>query len=663
MILHSIKLKNFMKHEDLTVDFASGLNLIRSPNEGGKSTILFGISYNFFGSTSLPQSLDDTTTWNAPKNSMKTTVEFSVEDQRYMSKRSASGAELYKLPSESPLAVGHRETSEVIATLLDLPSVAAASSLLVANQNDIRGVISLGATAAAAFIEELIDMREIDDMIKDVSEKITHSSDAKKQAVASADAAAEQLEALEKPTKTGRLKATVKKLEKEKDGLNESVAEVRREATDLRVAEQTSRSQLATAKALLSGLVIKIDKAYEGLRMPVAEDTVTDKDVSETAKLLAETQAYDFYVNDFFPYTESRPETEWEGSFASFTLYMESLTEKQERIRNNISDLKIAIAESQSRIITETTCPTCGQEICDVDEAEAGNQIIKARVVELQRDLSDANDDFAEYTALIQEAKQLLTFDQKQRLWVAQRPLVIETDTNFVPSRIAMLNGIPEQPSRRVTQVEFNELCVLRDKHKAMNESYNSNKAEYDKLKREEEVYQQKIIDLTTEHEQHYEAMIEVEELLRTRVEELEEVTAEVNDKRRVLDNIEMNNKRIEESRVTLEDTITKWRTTAEDIQRNSGLISALRAARLEISALLWQKLLGVTENYFSIFRGQPSTLSMSKKGILVDGHLSAPSGSTLDVLGLALRLAMSKLFANNGLCSSNDRWAAGCGV
>ncbi len=662
MLLIKVGLKNFMKHESLSVSLEAGMNVIRGSNEAGKSSLLTGIAYNWFGSMALPQPVDDTVTWGAKKTAMKTMTQFSIGPNTYVCYRSASGAELYRGDKDEinakPLVTGHKEVSAVVATLFELPSVATATKLQIASQNDIRGVISLGATAAAAFIEELINMSDIDEMIKDVSGQITYSSDAKKQAVASADAAEEQLKELGKLKSTKKLENVVKKLNDNQTHLNSEKSEAYEAVTQAHIAEQTCISQLNTTTALRNGLVDKIAKAAGKLRLPV--DVISDDDIAAEAELLAQTQIYNFYINEFLPHQKTRMEAEWEGTFESFELYMKGLEDQRENLNESITETKVDMAKVEASIITETTCPTCGQEICDAHEVEIQNTVLEGTLADLEITLTDTVDKLANCNSLLTEANRLLTFHKNQLLWVSKRPMVTEVNTNVVPSVIDMVAGEPVKPERSVTQSAFNTLCLKRDQQKAAMDAYTENKNLHDRLLEEEAEYGIKVDELNAEKEKLQAALLEAKEDFRVKSAEFDEASAEFRTKEQELSMIKLGNEALKKSKADLEATKETWSKKAEEIQRNSNLISALRSARLDISSLLWQKLLGVTENYFSLFRGRPSTLSMSKKGILVDGHLSAPSGSTLDVLGLALRLAMSKLFANNGLCIL-DEPSAGC--
>ena len=48
-MIESIRVKNFRKHEDLTLDFDKKFNLIHGRNNAGKSTLFYGIEYCLFG--------------------------------------------------------------------------------------------------------------------------------------------------------------------------------------------------------------------------------------------------------------------------------------------------------------------------------------------------------------------------------------------------------------------------------------------------------------------------------------------------------------------------------------------------------------------------------------------------------------------------------------
>lgn len=658
MILHSVAMKNFMKHSDLTISFEPNMNILRSPNEGGKSTVLTAIAYNWFGASALPQSIDETVTWGAKKTSMKTTTKFSIGAADYVCKRSASGAELYKGDSKSPVVTGHKEVSSAIAELFDLPSVAAATKLLVANQNDVRGIISLGATASASFIEELIDMADVDDLIKDVSERLTYSSDAKKQVIASADAAAEQLAGLDKPVSTKKMENALTKLKGTAELENTNVLTCQENANETELAFRQHASTIKSTSVQITNLKNKLAGIKPKLFLP--ETTISDEEIVAASQQLQQNLKYNFYTNEFIPFVESSPVESWEGTAASLELYVKGLEEKKTLHQEAAVKMKMEMGKIKGMIINDIVCPTCGQDIQDKDSVEKNNLLLENDHQQLQMKVDSENADALEVAGLLKEAAVLSAFQHKQDLWVAKNSHWVEVNDKVIPNEMFMLGGNPTKPLTRMTQVRFNQLCQTRDKQAAILEAYDQNKTLCDGLESEISVAEKALLKLSEETQGLENARDVALADIQVAKKKLADTNQAKSDLQLELSVAVAENKALLHQKQQLTDDVEKFRAQAEDIQGNSDLISALRSARLEISSLLWRKLLGVTETYFSLFRGVPSTLDMSKKGILVDGHLSAPSGSTLDILGLALRLAMSKLFANNGLCIL-DEPSAGC--
>jgi len=211
-----------------------------------------------------------------------------------------------------------------------------------------------------------------------------------------------------------------------------------------------------------------------------------------------------------------------------------------------------------------------------------------------------------------------------------------------------------------VDRKELNDLAFKRDQQRKLHEEAALDAKVLVSLKNEATQLELKTKSLAAEQEVAERSVASAKAVLAEIAQNMSEARAKVaalNSARAVA--VAENNALAIRKEGLLAD-IGKWTAKAQEIQANYELIAAVREARISISTLLWQKLLAVTETYFSLFREKQSTLSMSDKGILVDGHASAPSGSTLDVLGLALRLAMSKMFANSGLCIL-DEPSAGC--
>jgi DNA repair exonuclease SbcCD ATPase subunit len=95
-----------------------------------------------------------------------------------------------------------------------------------------------------------------------------------------------------------------------------------------------------------------------------------------------------------------------------------------------------------------------------------------------------------------------------------------------------------------------------------------------------------------------------------------------------------------------IEGTIAQRQAELKTLQFNNTLLKAVRTARPVIADKLWSLVLGAVSRYFSEMRGERSLVTKTTDGFVVDGHSAATlSGSTLDILGLAVRVALVRTF------------------
>ena len=101
---------------------------------------------------------------------------------------------------------------------------------------------------------------------------------------------------------------------------------------------------------------------------------------------------------------------------------------------------------------------------------------------------------------------------------------------------------------------------------------------------------------------------------------------------------------------------------TLEELQLNNVLLKKLRAARPKVADKLWGTVLSTVSYYFSAIRGVQSVVTRDDSGFRVDGKpVPGLSGSTLDALGLAIRIALTKTFLPNNDFLILDEPAAAC--
>ena len=164
-MLKKVELQNFRKHTDLKVCFTEGLNVIRAPNEGGKTTTLEAIAYALFGSKVLRDGLDNTVTWGQPTNSLKVTVEYGD----YVITRSKKGADV--LSMGQVFVTGQSEVTSFCEKLIGADG-ATAANLMFSNQMGLRGVLTNGPKATAQLIEDLGEFDLFDRIIDAAQHKL-----------------------------------------------------------------------------------------------------------------------------------------------------------------------------------------------------------------------------------------------------------------------------------------------------------------------------------------------------------------------------------------------------------------------------------------------------------------------------------------------------------
>ena len=172
-MLNNLTLPNFRKHQNLSVDFTPGMNVLRAANEGGKSTMLEAVAYALFGSRSLRTPIEQTVTWGEPVNTLKVELAIAVGDKVYNFKRSKSGAEV--TVNGAVFCTGQNEVSVLAASLLGADATTA-SKLLLASQNGIRGALEEGPKALSLLIEDLADMAVFDTILEAAQTKLVLGS-------------------------------------------------------------------------------------------------------------------------------------------------------------------------------------------------------------------------------------------------------------------------------------------------------------------------------------------------------------------------------------------------------------------------------------------------------------------------------------------------------
>lgn len=807
MLLKSARLKEFGPHRDLKVDFAPGMNIIRGANEQGKSNLLTGIAYCWFGTSALVDNFEDTVNWHAKnKSALRTETEFEHDDACYRCVRGSSGAELYR--DDTLLVTGQKEVSQFMCQLLGLLSPAFAQRILLACQNDLRGVLSLGATAAATFVESLADFSEIDTMIKEVAVMLPNGSlKGLEDDVARLNQQLEQMEQVppqsfeEQRAKATRLASELDALKEKLDSLYQEqaalsdkkqsysdegariyseitrwrhllqrhqetvehlhrtiaakpdphryTAEIEQHKREVSHAETSYRSHAAkvvearkkwdiaeNSLKLLGDELYNLRKAVDDYAKKKweLEQNIKQADGLKEAQEQKLQYARENLAWNAHQQLKALPTTEnwWEGDLPSLVAYENELLQTRDGLLKQSNLLQGERTAVESRRILVKTCPTCHTVLGDQAKADELNakldeelEGLRLRGKDLQTRITAVNIDLTEIKEIqrLQVQTQQLVAEQglyigiaddKRVPWVltwrgdvpvppttpdVDLPHDLESRLETAKTAIVQLQGLVSPDLSRMQALQQgieahtrerdllnldgleeqqrHWLDVLNESSKALSDVEAARDADALVLNTVEAAQRQlanMVQPITQEdfeflQETHTDLMNRLRKLetdeglaeaLRITQQQLQAVRQDYAQACHAVDCAQTAQTRYDAIKARLVDELKEKQGQLQEQAKNNEFIKTLRDCRKLVADALWNRLMGGVSAYFSQFRGVPSVVASTPKGITVDGRLSKPSGSTLDILGLALRITIAKMFANSGLLIL-DEPSAGC--
>lgn len=661
-MLNYIHLTNFGCHRDLRVDFAPGINAIKAGVEKGKSTAIRAVAYALFGTRALPDSLDDTVTWGEPVASLRVELAFNLNGVDYLLTRSKSSAEL-TYGQES--VTGQTETAKFVADLLGADA-ALAANLIIAGQGEIRGALAAGSKGAVALIEKLAGFELLDELIDLLqSQLVTGNTAGHKQAL---EQARELLESTPEVGEIDReaLQARVDRAEADEAKLKGEVSTL---AQQVKSAEQARDREMASGQRRRE-LSIKIEDRTKALASMDAERPAapewTELDNGALAaelrnldeleasvnnsKLVAAMREANDAIAQRFGDIEDASNTRAEGSREQVRKELDAAMRRVTALRDKATKLSYQAQIERTKIQTDS-CTLCGKDLSEFPEVAERNakheQAALADESEAAKLDAECVDLVAHVTALkgaLAAGDQLAsnvagfvkldeTFTPGRLVW--EGPGVVAGAANLLPAA----KGRVEALQRRKQEVDYTWRALTEHTRR-----YEKASAELEALKAEL-ANMQETGDLDAlrgevtrlgflrdaAHERYAEA---VRSAAATRTEVSEMLT---------------NHDMRAAARAQALKQAAAAETALKELEFNNALLKAVREARPIVANKLWSLVLGAVSEYFTAMRGTPSEVSRDADGFKVDGHpVSTLSGSTKDVLGLAIRVALTRTFLPN---------------
>lgn len=619
-MLRTLTLKNFRKHEDSEFSFTDGLTVIRGSNEAGKSSLGESVMYALFGANMLRESLDAVVTYDKPESSLKVALTFQLDGVDYKIVRGKSGAEL---TYADQIVTGQRETRLFVERLLGC-TADTAKLLMFADQNSIRGVLDKGGTAANGLVETLAQLGLIEELVDRVQSQLpagnTKAVDAQIQTIS-----AQLGEAPLKPEDldTEYLEFEIADLQNRYTSLEEVIPD-----KDTIKAARAKIVASEIAKKAIEKALDRKDEIREILSVKLVKpDSLTDVEntilITDRQILSKRRRAYE----TIFPVSEHT----WEGTLASLEDEIGRLQAEVGALQKSETETISAIAVSSSKRLTDTTCPLCKQALPHAEDAHTINEAITAEISKLEQELAAARQNLKTARSNL-SACLLVLQTHRQVLSLASEWHSIG---EAIPALPVWVGDIPPDMAK-LSEITAKE-AKLTEWQKAVNARKLLQRELDDPLP--EDIDASFEVSMLEELEGQEERLGKLNKLLTDKESELGRAKAKhaalMKEYAIKLQHYENNAKALQQ-----------LTATRDSMHRHNELIRKLRNARPEIASKMWGTVLGAISRYFTQIRGEQSVVTRDADGFKVNGRsVAGLSGSTNDALGLAIRMALSKLF------------------
>jgi DNA repair exonuclease SbcCD ATPase subunit len=652
-MIKSLQCTNFRKQRSTNFTFDEGLTVIRGSNEASKSTTLEAIAYALFGVKAIRSSLADAVTWGESESSLKVVLALAIDGVTYSVSRGKSGAEC---TYEGGIVTGQSEVTNFISSKLRVDA-SSASRLMLSTQLNIRGALEAGPKATTELIEKLSEFSQIDNLIELMQEKLTLGSAAT--ALAQLDSAQTRLgKALEveEPSFTDLEKqiegaqAELDLAKAEHDRVNAVHAEAQKAYARVQAQENERRrvkSQFEQKRAKFieaAGIKAELDrnpvKAYPSADPEIQALLERKRQAATLADCALIYKQVQPLLGDELP--------RFNGTAAEWQTRAETLQSTLDSARKERSAAEVAIVKLEAAV-NSGSCTFCGKDFSDLPEIKAKNAELQGQIAKLRHDIAHLDSVTGSAKETLANLKDIQTEGRPTLANASKYAQYLVIDESVYPP-ILTWNG--EVPTPANDRPDYDaQIADIKAKVKAFDQfMLTLRDAELD-LKRysaEVESLEQTLSGMGPQEDQDdaAKALAMAAADVRGTLSVLDDAKGHkrqceynLKDARRVWDQAQAE---IAGSRSELETA----QTAVKDLEFNNALLKRVRAARPLIGDKLWNLTLAAVSSYFSEMRGVRSKVTKESDGFKVDGHpVETLSGSTLDILGLAVRVALVRTF------------------
>ncbi len=655
-MINKVFIHNFRCHSNLAIELGRGLTALRGENEAGKSTALEAIIFALFGVKACRNS--DLKPWNSdiPDKSVKVELWMTLPGGDLHISRSKSAAEINYA---GQTVTGQTECTKFIESQLQLqPGLG--PKLMVAKQRDIQGVLEQKNGQATELIEDLADLAVIDRIVDKLQAKYptgntklveSRIETATNQIIGYKDAVEQlQQKAADLPTEDdiGRQDTAVDELKQQIVNLQGELA-VAKQERDEAVAINDNRAKvirkLNAAQDYLAGL--KNQMAAMESKRPTAPACTATLDELDVALADMERQRVIYRKYQTFIIKTANYEVLFEGSESDLRRKIGGLRAEVAGYREEASSLPHKIATLQAQIVAASVCGFCDKVVSQFPEVAEKNAALQKRIAGLEED-SRAVGNLK--SAAEVELKRLTDILNVGQLPLSLDDSLYDVDDSVFPARVTWKGVVPTDPTQEVGRLQ-----AERDAWVAFNAASNQFNRQLASLEQEVVNSQQEVAGLEAAVKllppcPDTSALSAAVEKLLADINETavaaESAGHKLADMRRSVEDYQGSMVAARKNLLDAELRLNEAKDELAEISFNNGLVKKLRTARPEIANKVWANVLGAVSHYFSVMRGTKSIVTKENDAFLVDGKpVDSYSGSTMDVLGLALRIALIRTF------------------
>ena len=668
-MIKTLTLKCFRKFVDNHFSFGQGLVLCKGPNEVGKSTIQESILFALYGSRTLRDSLAQCVTWGHKESELKVELVIEVDGTEYLIKRSKAGAEVIK--DGNVFVTGQAEVTAFSATLLGADAKTA-GSLMLADQSGLRGALDEGPAAVSGLMSKLADFDTIDKIIEAMQSTLLLGADAPiREKLKAAEAERDEaFAAMPAPSAVADAELAVSKAETKANALRKQRDENEAPAYNLAIEkmreaeaaqEKYEAAVLASDKAKTKLSQAERDLADAKSRVIVIDhDRIASlrKDVFDIAEAMKRAPAW-----EAFKKLPSLPDVHWEGDSDSFHTHLQNSRALLDTANAKVSHLNSQINAARSRKIEGGLCKVCGTDVSKRQDIIETNAAVDREVTALNEQLNEWKPKAAELTNEIQQLDAIARVARNAGVPTSVKPYITEENLT-VPTRYLWIGG------DGYVNPDFNKLKDVLASLERAAEASNRAEGEVKALERaltqarldhaaaEASLQTTPAIDLAPYNAAHR-AAADALNLIDNKVYDADKVVAQAKASYEAL----LAQQQSCMTRLNLAKLrIDEYTKDIEAVGFNNALLKKMRAIKPAVTDHLWGSVLAAVSQFFTQLRGEASVVTKDSDGFKVNGaSVKSLSGSTLDVLALAVRVALTKTFIPNSSMLILDEPGSGC--